>query len=132
MENNKACGPDGIPVELYKHSKPCCGMLRHLLQKIWLREDVPDDFAKATFVMLFKNKGSSNDPTKYRCIGLLSHAFKVFQQCLLEQIEEETKGFLSDWQAGFRKQRGCRITYLSYAPYMTRCWTQVKRYMQRS
>ena len=107
MTNNKACGPDGIPVELHEHSKPCAGMLRHLLQKMWLEEDVSQDFAKATFVMLFKNKGSSNDPSKYRCIGLLAHAFKVFQQCLMERIEAETEGYLSDWQTGFRKQRGC-------------------------
>ena len=62
--------------------------------------------------MLYKNKGSSNDPSKYRCIGLLSHAFKVFQQCLLEQLEVETEGYLSDWQAGFRKKRGCRDNIL--------------------
>ena len=112
MANNKACGPDGIPAELYKHSKACRGMLRHLLQKIWLCEDVPTEFATATFVMLYKNKGSSDDPTKYRCIGLLSHAFKIFQQCLLEQLEVETEGYLSDWQAGFRKKRGCRDNIL--------------------
>ena len=69
---------------------------------------MPEEFAKATFVMLYKNKGSSNDPAKYRCIGLLSHAYKVLHQCLLERIEAETGSYLSDWQAGFRKQRGCR------------------------
>ena len=84
MANGKACGPGGIPVELFKYSKTCRGMIRHLIQRIWLDEDVPTDFAKTMFVMLFKNKGSSDDPSKYRCIGLLTHSFKVFQQCLLE------------------------------------------------
>ena len=112
MARGKACGPDAIPAELYKHSAVCRGMLQHLLQKIWLTEEVPVEFAKASFVMLFKNKGSSDDPSKYRCIGLLPHAYKVFHQCLLERIEAETGAYLSDWQAGFRKQRGCRDNIL--------------------
>ena len=113
MPNSKACGMDNIPAELFKHSLTCRDLLRQTLQKIWLDEEVPIDFAKAMFVMLFKNKGSSDDPSKYRCIGLLPHAFKVFQQCLLERIEKETQLFLSDWQAGFRKERGCRDNILT-------------------
>ena len=54
------------------------------------------EFAKATFIMLYKKKGSKNDPRKYRCIGLLSHAYKTLTQCLLAKLERETAGFLSD------------------------------------
>lgn len=57
---------------------------------------MPTEFAKATFIMLYKNKDGSNDPRKYRCIGLLSHAFKVLQQCLMKRLEKETEGFLAD------------------------------------
>ena len=58
--------------------------------------------------MLFKNKGTRNDPSKYRCIGLLNHCYKVLSQCLLQRLNTETEGYLADWQAGFRKGRGCR------------------------
>ena len=58
--------------------------------------------------MLYKQKGSPNDPSKYRCIGLLGHAYKALSYCLLDRIESETDGYLSDWQAGFRLDRGCR------------------------
>ena len=34
MTNNKACGPDGIPAEVYKYSKPCRDMLQEILKKI--------------------------------------------------------------------------------------------------
>ena len=104
MGNGKACGLDGIPAELYKRSKLCKGLLICLLQTIWRDEDVPSEFARATFVMLFKNKGSTNDPSKYRCIGLLNHCYKVLAQCLLERLEKETGSYLSDWQADFRKK----------------------------
>ena len=112
MKSGKACGPDSIPAEVYKLSTPCKEMLGHLVKKIWLEEDVPVEFGKAIFTMIFKNKGSSNDPSKYRCIGLLSHAYKTFHQCLLQRIMSETESYLPDWQAGFRKGRGCRDNVL--------------------
>ena len=108
MGNGKACGPDGIPAEIYKYSPVCKELLSQLIQKIWSSEEVPPAFARATFVMLHKNKGSTDDPTKYRCIGLLGHGYKTFTQCLLQRIMTETEGYLSDWQAGFRCNRGCR------------------------
>ena len=83
-------------------------MLIELLQKVWDTEEVPVKFAQATFVMLYKHKGSKNDPSKYRCIGLLNHCYKVLSQCLLQRLSAETDGYLADWQAGFRKLRGCR------------------------
>ena len=62
LSSGKACGPDGIPAEVFKCVPICQSTLVALLQRIWADEDVPEDFAKAVFVMLFKNKGSPNDP----------------------------------------------------------------------
>ena len=73
MNNGKARGPDDIPVLVYKVSNVCKTTLIELLQKVWDTEVVPVKFAQATFVMLYKQKGSKNDPAKYRCIGLLNH-----------------------------------------------------------
>ena len=84
MNKGKARGPDNIPVEVYQGSNVCRELLVQLLQKVWDTEEVPEEFAHASFKMLYKNKGSKDDPSKYRCIGLLTHSFKVFQQCLLE------------------------------------------------
>ena len=108
MPNGKACGIDGIPAEVFKNSPKCKKLLIELLKKIWRTEEVPVQFAKAVFVMLYKNKGSHNNPAKYRCIGLLCHAYKVLSQCMLARLNEETAGFLADWQAGFWANRGCR------------------------
>ena len=75
MRTDKATGPDQIPVKLYKGSAVAVPETpTRTPTKIWKEEDVPIKFARAIFVMIYKNKGSSNDPTKYRCIGLLSHA----------------------------------------------------------
>lgn len=74
LSSGKACGPDDIPGEVYKHVTICKQVLTQLLRCIWEDEDISADFAKAIFVMIYKNKGSPNDPRKYRCIGLLGHA----------------------------------------------------------
>ena len=58
--------------------------------------------------MLWKQKGSSNDPSKYRCICLLNHTYEVLATITLQRLLTGTSGFLKDWQAGFRAGRGCR------------------------
>ena len=81
MINGKACGQDNIPAEVYKHNDLCNKLLRDLLKKIWRDEEVSVVFARATFIMLFKNKGSHDDPSKYRCIGLLNHSYTICESC---------------------------------------------------
>ena len=112
MNSGKATGPDGIPIEVFKHSKVCKTLLVALIKKIWLEEIVPAEFGEAKFVMIFKNKGSHDDPSKYRCLGMLNHTYKVLSQCMLNRMVKETEGFLPDWQAGFRSKRGCRDNIL--------------------
>ena len=74
MNSGKVTGPDEIPIEVFKHSKVCQALLVALIKKIWLEEIVPADFGEAKFVMIFKNKGSHDDPSKYRCLGMLNHS----------------------------------------------------------
>ena len=112
MKSKKATGIDRIPIEVFKQCPICKQLLVELLQLIWLTEEIPTDFAQAKFKMLYKNKGSKDDPTKYRCLGMLNHAYKTLTQCLLARLNKETDGFLAEWQAGFRSQRGCRDNVL--------------------
>ena len=113
MKPDKACGPDEIPVEVFKSCPTCMNLLLKLLFKIWCSEEVPAEFARATFVMMLHKKGSSDDPSMYRCLAMLNHAYKALSQCLLARIEKETKSYLSEWQAGFRSKRGCRDNVLT-------------------
>ena len=107
MSNNKAAGPDGIPAEAIKYCPQVKRALFEIINDMWTHEKIPDGFVKANFVMLYK-KGSTNDPANYRCIALLNHAFKTLSQIMLARMTAQCDGFLQDWQAGFRKSRGCR------------------------
>ena len=64
MKSKRACGPDEIPVEVFQNCPTCMEVLSLLLFKIWNSEDVPEKFAQTNFLMLYKNKGSCDDPTK--------------------------------------------------------------------
>ena len=92
-------------------SKKCPKLKEELFQFIkyvWDKEAIPENLGVANFVMLYKNKGSSDDPTKYRCIGLLNHGYKILAQIILARLLKCSDAFLKDWQAGFRAKRGCR------------------------
>lgn len=112
LKNHKAVGADGIPVEVYKASTSAFLLLYELLDRVWREEAVPVDLGVAIFKMLYKRKGSPNDPGKYRCIGLLNSAYKVLSTVMLQRLQVETKVYLKDWQAGFRQGRGCRDNVL--------------------
>ena len=87
-------------------------MLFNFLKKVWDKESVPPNLALCIFVMMYKNKGSPDDCSKYRALGLLNHAYKIMSVILLRRLVKECAGFFSDWQAGFRPQRGCRDNVL--------------------
>ena len=108
MKNSKTPGIDGIAAEVWKNSPTARDALFEFLQAVWKKETVPANLAVCVFVMLWKNKGSKNDLSKYRAIGLLNHAYKILSVILLKRLVSECSAFFSDWQAGFRSNRGCR------------------------
>ena len=71
-------------------------MLYKFLEKIWSKEKVPPNLVVCVFVMIYKNKGSPDDFTKYRAIGLLNHAYKIMSVVLLRRLVNECGDFFSD------------------------------------
>ena len=71
LKKGKACGPDGIPGEVFCECESAVRELYRILNLIWSREYVPPELVRSSFVMLYNRKGIVNDPSKYRYIGLL-------------------------------------------------------------
>ena len=109
MKKQKAAGPDGIPAEVWQNSALAQNELYFFLKHVWEQECVPKTLVLCVFIMLYKKKGSRDDCTMYRALGLLNHSYKIMSICLLNRMVAETDWFLSEWQAGFRSQRGCRL-----------------------
>jgi hypothetical protein len=72
LANAKAVGEDGIPIEAYRASESARADLFQLIRDIWREEDVPAQLTRGVFCPFFKNKGSSEDMSKYRFICLLN------------------------------------------------------------
>ena len=68
LKTDKACGPDCIPGEVFKHCDTVSTELFQILCKMWEMGFVSAKLVRAAFIMLFKNKGSVDDPAKYRCL----------------------------------------------------------------
>ena len=81
--------------------------LFQIVSKIWDEEQLPIEFTRAKFKMIYK-KGSANDPAKYRCIALLNHSYKILSRIILMRLMQQSELRLEDWQAGFRPGKGCR------------------------
>lgn len=77
LKLGKETGSDGVPTEVFKFCPKIKNDLFGLISYIWDEEVVPTNVVTANFRMLYKNKGSREDPSKYRCIALLNHAYKV-------------------------------------------------------
>ena len=76
MKSHKATGPDGIPAEVWQHSELALTELFFFIKNVWDRECVPKSLVLCMFVMIHE-KGSSEDCSKYRAIGLLNHSYKI-------------------------------------------------------
>ena len=107
----KAPGWDGTPIEAYISSDAAKQELYELVCLMWKTEIIPDDIVHVLFIMLYK-KGSRDDFSNYRAIGLICHSYKVLSVLILRRMQPALEERLPDSQAGFRKARGCRDNVL--------------------
>ena len=91
MKSSKATGPDVIPIEVFKKCPQLADELYSFMVYVWDNEILPTHMVLAKFVMLYKNKRSTNDPSKYRCIGLLNHKYNLLTNIImLAKLETST------------------------------------------
>ncbi|KAK9099195.1 hypothetical protein Syun_026240 [Stephania yunnanensis] len=104
MKIGKACGPDEIPIEVWK----CLGeigliWLTKLYNKILKSKRMPMDWRRSTLVPIFKNKGDIQSCSNYRGIKLMSHTMKLWERIIDNRLRRETK--ISENQFGFMSGR---------------------------
>lgn len=110
LKKKKAPGEDGICNEQIIHANgKTKRRILELLNKVWKGEGWPKRWNKGIIQPIFK-KGKTEQTQNYRGITLLNGMYKLYVYILEKKIrtEAETRGMLTDEQAGFRKGRGCR------------------------
>ena len=73
---NKACGGDGIPVELFQILKDAVKVLDSICQQIWKIQRWPQDWKRSVFILIPK-KGNAKECSNYHTMALIPHASKV-------------------------------------------------------
>jgi hypothetical protein len=91
MKVGKACGPDGIPIEVRK----CLGdvgvnWLTRLFNKILVSKRMPNEWRQSTLVPIFKNKGDIQSCSNYRGIQLMSHTMKLWERVVEHRLRCNT------------------------------------------
>ena len=120
MNNNKAPGNDGIPVEVYKaffadatnKSAPALYFTK-LCKRLWL-EGIPNSWNTASIVSIPK-KGDLSDCSNYRGISLINVGIKVISKLLANRISKYAldNGFIRLEQFGFRTKEECISLFIS-------------------
>ena len=80
--------------------------LHRILNFVWEKEEIPDDWKRGLLVKLTK-KGDLSQCGNWRGIMLLSIPSKVLTRVILNRIKVAVDEVLRDEQAGFRKDRSC-------------------------
>ena len=96
---NKACGGDGIPVQMLKDD--ALKVLHSICQQIWETQQWPQDWKRSVYISIPK-KDNAKKYSKYRTIALISHASKVMLKMLQARLQQYLNCELPDIQAGFR------------------------------
>lgn len=108
LKNKKAPGPDGIPAEILKVVITANPEYLLAVYNALLREAIfPERWKIAKLVLLKKGDKPQKSPSSYRPICLLDAEGKLYEQLILERLNQELKrtGGLSSNQYGFRKGR---------------------------
>ena len=104
LKTGKACGPDGIPPDLYMCQAPIfVEYLVTLFNTVFHSGIYPDEWTKSMIFPLYK-KGNANDVNNYRGISLLNVLGKIFSHVLNARLKRWCDMFnvIPEAQAGFR------------------------------
>ena len=105
LKSNKSPGSDGITGEMLKSGgEPLARQIHELCNKAWHEGTIPEEWSKSILVRVPK-KGDLSQCSSYRTISLINHTGKVFLTVLLHRPKSQLDPYLSEEQAGFRKDR---------------------------
>ena len=92
---NKACGGDGIPVELFQILKDdVVKVLHSICQQIWKTQQWPQDWYRSVFIPIPK-KGNTKESSNHCTIAFISNTSKV----ILKSLQAS---FYSTWTVNFQ------------------------------
>jgi hypothetical protein len=105
LKRNKSPGSDGVTAEMLQAGgEPLSRQIHKLCNKAWHEGTIPEEWGKSILVPIPKKCDLSNC-SNYRTISLINHTGKVLLIVLLNRLKNHLDPYLSEEQAGFRKDR---------------------------
>lgn len=105
LKSFKAPGIDRINAEMLKNAgEELIEEVYAIIWKIWLEEEMPDEWANAAICPVFK-KGDRSECSNYRGIALLGTVYKVLTILLSRRLALWSENILGEYQSGFRSDR---------------------------
>ena len=105
LKRNKSPGSDGVTAEMLQAGgEPLSRQIHKLCNKAWHEGTIPEEWGKSILVPIPK-KGDLSNCSNYRTISLINHTGKVLLIVLLNRLKSHLDPYLSEEQAGFRKDR---------------------------
>jgi len=123
MKNNKASGPDGIPIEFYKalfcNGKPekdhpsAAKCLEIIFYKFW-NGFFPTKWKSESIVLIHK-KGDLYNCNNYRGISLINVGLKIISKIVTNRISNYAlnHNYVRPEQFGFRNKEECVSLFIS-------------------
>jgi len=109
LKCTNSCGPDDINTKLIKENAlNFSEMLEILINDSLLVKNFPTKLKISKIVPIYKAK-DKKDVENYRPIGLLNNINKIFEKCILQQMNYhiDFNKIIRDNQHGFRKHHNC-------------------------
>ena len=120
MKNEKTTGPDGTAAEYLQaldDDPEAASLLYDAVTRFWTTREMPSKLTEAILVVIFKNKGSASDPSKYRTLCLQSQVAMIVEALITERLLKRYEDLGNETQFGFRPGRSAR-------PISSRCCDQ--------
>ena len=107
LKNGKAAGSSGILPEMLKYGcSDFVGLLKDLLNEVWLERRVPQEWVDAILVPIPK-KGNLHSCDNWRGVALLDVVGKLAARIVQSRLQMVAERELPESQCGFRRGRGC-------------------------
>ena len=106
--SNSAPGQDRLEYRHLRLLDPRCEILSHMFSHCFKAKDVPAHWKSATTILINK-KNSTNDPSNFRPIALMSCLYKLLMSILARRMTNHaiTNDLLSAEQKSARPSEGC-------------------------
>ena len=107
LSRGKACGSDSIPAKIYKEvGSALTGKLLTLIQVIWVKDQLLQDFKDAFIIYIYKQKGNQQACDNHWRTSLLSISDKILARVILNNVNNHLEHrLLLKSQCSFHKER---------------------------